>query len=95
MGGGSAEVLSESENLLANGLEGVARVRVDEMRLVLEENDRGGGVGGGDWVRFGAVDAVDLWVHSFHPPQHVVEGAVFHDQNHNCLDGASKSWVVR
>ena len=68
-----------SEELFANGLEGVTRVRVDQVGLVGEEDAWGVPVGSGDWVGFGSGNAVDIGVEVFHPSKHVVEGAVFHD----------------
>lgn len=75
-----------SEYLLPDGLEGVARVRVDVVGLVAEVEERGGRVGGGERVGFGPGDPVDLRVEFLHPAQHVVEGAVLHDHHHDGLD---------
>ena len=72
-----------TENLFTNGLKGVARVGVDIVRLVLEEEALGVGIGGGEEVGFRAIDAVDLRIKFFHPAKHVVKGAILHDKNDN------------
>lgn len=77
-----------AENLFADGLEGVARVRVHVLGLVFEEKAFGVGVGDGEGVGLGAGDAVDGGVEALHPAEHVVEGAVLHYQNDDGFDGA-------
>ncbi|EXC32354.1 hypothetical protein L484_004696 [Morus notabilis] len=39
-------------------------------------------------IAFFSGDGINVWVHGFlHPPQHVIEGAVLHNQNNNGFDG--------
>uniref|UniRef100_A0A7C9CZT6 Uncharacterized protein n=1 Tax=Opuntia streptacantha TaxID=393608 RepID=A0A7C9CZT6_OPUST len=76
------------EYLLPYGLEGVARVGIDDVvGGVVEEDLRGSRVRHGDPVGFGAINAIDFRVEAFHPAQHVVEGAVLHDQNDDGFNG--------
>lgn len=83
-----------AENLFADGLEGVARVRVDVVGLVFEEKAFGVGVGDGERVGLGAGDAVDGGVEALHPAEHVVKGAVLHYQNDDGFDGAWSGMVA-
>lgn len=76
-------VVVGAEDLLADGLERVARVGVHIVGPVREEYSGRGRVGDGEPVRLGAGDAVDGRVEPLHPPQHVVEGPVLHHYHHH------------
>ncbi|KAL0435328.1 UNVERIFIED_CONTAM: hypothetical protein Sradi_0240700 [Sesamum radiatum] len=56
-----------SENLLPDGLERVARIRVHEVRLAAKENPRGFRVSGVDEVGFGPINPIDFRVEFLHP----------------------------
>lgn len=77
-----------AENLFAYGLEGVAGIWVDVVGLVVEEEALGGGVGDGQLIPLGAVDAVDFRVDFFHPAEHVVERPILHHENDDGFDWA-------
>lgn len=77
------------EYLLSNGLERVTWVRVDVVRLVLEEDALRVWVSGVESVGLGTIHAVYFRVESLHPPDHVVERPVLHNQHHHGLDGAA------
>lgn len=72
--------------MLADSLEGVAGVGVDEKSVVGDGDGGGGGVLDGERVRFGAGEAVDVGARGFEPPEDVVKGAVLHDYDHHGFD---------
>lgn len=72
--------------MLANGLEGVAGVDVDEESVVGDGDGGGCGVLHGERVRFGAGEAVNVRARGFEPPKDVVKGAVLHHYHHHGFD---------
>ena len=80
-----------TEDLLVDGLKGVAWVWVHVASVVSEVDDGGIWIGGGDGVGLGSGDAVDFRVEGLHPPKHVVEWAVLLDQNDDGFDGGRGS----
>lgn len=83
-GGGGAG----TEDLLHDVFEGVAGVRVDELGVVGDADALGFGVLGGVRVALAAGEAVDGRVDGLlHPAEHVVEGAVLEDEDHDGADG--------
>lgn len=83
-----------AENLLAYGLEGVAGIWVDVVGLAVEEDALGVWVGDGKRIPLGAIDAVDFRVDLLHPAQHVIEGAVLHDEYDDGFDWACMGCAV-
>ena len=73
--------------MLLNGLEGVARVGVDIVSLVLEEERFRFRISGVEEVGFSAINAIDFRVEFVHPAEHVIKGAILHDKNDNDFDG--------
>ena len=57
------------------------------MSLVLEEELFGFRISGVEEVGFRAIDPIDFRVEFLHPAEHVIEGAILHDENDNSLDG--------
>lgn len=75
-----------TEDLFANGLEGVAGVGVDEEGVVSDGDCGGGGGGDGERVGFAAGETVDVGPGGFEPAEDVVEGAILHHYHHYGFD---------
>lgn len=76
-----------AKHLLHDILEGVAWIRVDELRVVGDTDELRLGVISGVRIAFSTREAVDGWVDGLlHPAKHVVEGPVLQDQHHNALN---------
>lgn len=72
--------------MLADGLERMAGVGVDEEGVVGDGDGGGGGVLDGERVRFGTGEAVDVGARGFEPAEDVVKGAVLHHYHHHGFD---------